>query len=88
MPNVVFSEMSGNDIPLDHDLQTRKYLMTHNFETTHENLKNHIVCACVYYSFGINVDLVCMVFACLVTLCIFFVIFFFFTEKQSDFITK
>ena len=29
--NVVFGEMTGNDILIDHGLQTRKYFDTHNF---------------------------------------------------------
>ena len=31
LPNVVFGETSGNDIPVDYGLQARKYLMTHTF---------------------------------------------------------
>ena len=31
IPNVVFGETSGNDIPVDYGLQARKYLMTPNF---------------------------------------------------------
>ena len=30
IPNVVLGETSGNDIPIDHNLQARKYLMTYN----------------------------------------------------------
>ena len=29
--NVVFGEMTENDIPIDHGLQARKYFMIHNF---------------------------------------------------------
>ena len=42
MPNV-FGKMWGSDIPLDHGLQARKHLMTHNSEAGHENLKNYIM---------------------------------------------
>ena len=31
IPNVVFGETSGNDIPIDHVLKARKYLMTYSF---------------------------------------------------------
>ena len=31
IPNVVYGETSGNDIPVDYGLQARKYLITHNF---------------------------------------------------------
>ena len=30
MPNTVFGETLGNDIPQDHGLQAQKYLLTHN----------------------------------------------------------
>ena len=31
IPNVVFGETSGNNIPVDYGPQAQKYLMTHNF---------------------------------------------------------
>ena len=30
MPNVVFGETSGNDIPLEYGLQARKHFIKHN----------------------------------------------------------
>ena len=42
--NVVFGEMTGNYIPIDHDLQARKYFMIHNFVNCikHETMYNFL----------------------------------------------
>ena len=43
MPNEVFGETSGSDIPFEHGLQARKHVMKHNSEAGHESLKNFIM---------------------------------------------
>ena len=41
MPNTVFGETSGSDIPFEHGLQAPKHFMKHNSEAGHESLMNY-----------------------------------------------
>ena len=43
MPNVVFDETLGSDIPLERGLQARKHFIKHNSEAGHESLKNPLL---------------------------------------------
>ena len=43
MPNIVFSEMSGNDVPLGNGQQAQKYFMTHK-RLDRSSFQNQLLC--------------------------------------------